>query len=75
MPVSDETLRLESLSDIIKVPKKDSESKAESATFYLFCDCNAVLAKRPSLKKATLAKSLVEELKAFFKKNADCIVA
>ena len=75
LPVSDETLRLESLSDIIKVPKKDSESKAESATFYLFCDCNAVLAKRPSLKKATLAKSLVDELKDFFKKNADCIVA
>ena len=75
LPVSDETLKLESLSDIIKVPKKDAEAKAESTTFYLFCDCNLLLASRPSLKKATLAKELVEELKRFFKKNVERVPA
>ncbi len=75
LPVSDEALKLESLSDIIKVPKKDSEARAESATFYLFCDCNALLARRPSLKKSKLAKSLVDEFKQFFKGNAERISA
>ena len=75
LPVSDEALKLESLSDIIKVPKKDSEARAESATFYLFCDCNALLARRPSLKKSKLAKSLVGEFKQFFKGNAERISA
>lgn len=69
LPVSDETLKLESLSDIIKVPKKDAEAKADSTTFYLFCDCNKLLASRQKLKKSTLAKKLVEDLKQFFKKN------
>lgn len=75
LPVSNETLKLESLSDIIKVPKKDAETKAESTTFYLFCDCNSLLTRRPKLKKSTLAKELVEELKQFFRKNLERVPA
>lgn len=75
LPVSNETLKLESLSDIIKVPKKDSENKAELTSFYLFCDCNALLARNSNLKKSDLARSLVDVLKEFFRENGELLSA